>query len=261
MKTAVLEGKNIKNLKSFYDEVEKKLTSGLGWKIGRNLDAFNDILKGDFGIHGYGKELLIVWNDSDFSREKLGHKETIKYLNDIMKKCHPSNLPDLRKRLKLVEKGQGETLFDTILDIISTHPYIKLELKTSPAEKTKDSEKKKFSTPDEYIEMFPKHIQKKLKEIRKEIRKTVPDAEEKISYQMPCFALNGILVWYAGYEKHIGFYPSSSGIAKFQKEISKYKNSKGAVQFPLDEPLPMELIKKIVLFRVKENSAKKEKKT
>lgn len=259
MKTAVLEGKTIKNLKSFYDEVEKKLTSELGWKIGRNLDAFNDVLRGGFGIHEYGQDLQLIWNDSDISREKLGHKETIKYLHNIMKKCHPSNLPELRKRLKLVEKGQGETLFDTILDIIKTHPYIKLELKTSDSEKD-SSEKKKFSTVDEYLAGFQNHIQKKLKEIRKEIRKTVPDAEEKISYNMPCFALNGILVWYAGYEKHIGFYPSSSGIAKFKKEISEYKNSKGAVQFPLDEPLPMDLIRKIVLFRVQENSAKKKKK-
>lgn len=85
------------------------------------------------------------------------------------------------------------------------------------------------------------------------IKKSAPEAEEKISYQIPTFYLNGNLIHFAGYKNHIGFYPTSSGIKAFKKELSKYKNSKGSVQFPLDEKLPLALIKKIVKYRVKEN--------
>src|SRR5688572_13212939 len=109
---------------------------------------------------------------------------------------------------------------------------------------------------DEYIATFPAHIQKLLNQLHKTIRKTAPEAEESISYQMPAFKLNGPLVYFAGYNNHIGFYPTPSGIEKFQQELSKYKSSKGAVQFPIDEPLPLELVSRIVRFRVKENHEK-----
>ncbi|NVO03338.1 MAG: DUF1801 domain-containing protein [Bacteroidetes bacterium] len=106
---------------------------------------------------------------------------------------------------------------------------------------------------DDYIASFPREIQTLLEQVRSTIRKSAPDAEEVISYQMPAFKLNGMLVYFAAFKNHIGFYPTSSGISHFKNEISIYKNSKGAVQFPFDKPLPLELISKIVRFRVSEN--------
>ena len=107
---------------------------------------------------------------------------------------------------------------------------------------------------DEYIRGFPQSIQEKLTQLRTLIHKHAPLAVEKISYQMPTFYLNGNLVHFAAHTHHLGFYPTSSGISHFQKELSGYKSSKGAVQFPLDRPLPVELITRIVQFRVQENS-------
>ena len=99
-----------------------------------------------------------------------------------------------------------------------------------------------------------------LGQMRATIKKAAPQAEEKISYAMPIFFLNGNLVHFAGYKNHIGFYPAPSGISAFNDELSKYKGAKGSVQFPLDEPLPLVLITKIVKFRVKENLEKSTKK-
>lgn len=106
---------------------------------------------------------------------------------------------------------------------------------------------------DKYISGFPKEVQVLLKQVRDTIKMAVPEAEETIKYGMPTFVLNGNLVHFAGYKKHIGFYPTPSGIENFQKELSEYKTSKGAIQFPLDKPIPFDLIAKIVKFRVKEN--------
>jgi uncharacterized protein YdhG (YjbR/CyaY superfamily) len=111
---------------------------------------------------------------------------------------------------------------------------------------------------DEYIEAFPLNVQQIMQELRETIRKAAPQAEERISYQMPSFFLNGVLVYFAAYKNHIGFYPTASGIANFKEELSVYKSSKGAVQFPIGKPLPMRLITKIVKFRVKENLEKAE---
>lgn len=108
----------------------------------------------------------------------------------------------------------------------------------------------------EYIASFPAPIQKLLKQLHETIRTSAPQAEESISYQMPAFKLNGPLVYFAGYNNHIGFYPTPSGIEKFQQDLSPYKSSKGAVQFPIDEPLPLELVSRIVRFRVTENLEK-----
>ncbi|MCZ7556374.1 MAG: DUF1801 domain-containing protein [Bacteroidia bacterium] len=109
---------------------------------------------------------------------------------------------------------------------------------------------------DEYIARFSPQIQEKLSEIRRIIREAAPDAKEKLSYQIPTFDLFGNLVHFAGYDHHIGFYPGSSGIARFRDEIAMYKNARGSVQFPLDRPLPAKLIRKIVLFRAEENRGK-----
>jgi uncharacterized protein YdhG (YjbR/CyaY superfamily) len=114
-----------------------------------------------------------------------------------------------------------------------------------------------FSTVDEYIQSFPLETREKLETIRKTIRENVPEgATEIISYQIPTFYLEGNLVHFAAYKNHIGFYPTSSGIRDFEKELSKYKTGKGTAQFPLDEPLPLDLIKNIVKFRVEENLSK-----
>lgn len=109
---------------------------------------------------------------------------------------------------------------------------------------------------DAYIAEFPVDVQAKLQELRATIRAAAPDAEERISYQMPTFYLHGNLVHFAAYARHIGFYPIPQGIAAFAAELARYKQGKGSVQFPLDEPLPLELIGRIVAFRVAENVAK-----
>jgi uncharacterized protein YdhG (YjbR/CyaY superfamily) len=114
---------------------------------------------------------------------------------------------------------------------------------------------------DAYIHKFPLETQKKLSQIRAIIKAASPQAEETINYQMPTFQLHGNLVHFAGYKNHIGFYPAPSAIIKFEKELSSYKNSKGAVQFPLSDPLPEKLIRKMVLFRVKENIEKAKEKS
>ncbi|MEQ8236008.1 MAG: DUF1801 domain-containing protein [Syntrophomonadaceae bacterium] len=106
---------------------------------------------------------------------------------------------------------------------------------------------------DEYISHFPPSIQEILQELRQTIQAAAPGSQEKISYQMPTFWLGGNLVHFAVYKHHIGFYPTPSAIEAFQEELMAYKSSKGAVQFPLGEPLPLELISRMVKFRVAEN--------
>ena len=114
---------------------------------------------------------------------------------------------------------------------------------------------------DEYIEGFPKDIQKILEKIRMTVRKAAPNAKETISYQMPAFTLHGNLVYFAAYKNHIGFYPAPMGIDQFKAELSKYRKGKGTLQFQIDEPIPYGLISKIVKFRVKSNLEKAKKKT
>ena len=114
---------------------------------------------------------------------------------------------------------------------------------------------------DEYIAGFPKDTQKLLEQLRAAIIKAAPGAEEAISYQMPAYKYHGMLVYFAGYKNHIGFYPTASGIETFKKELSVYKGAKGSVQFPLDKPLPLQLVTKIVKFRMKENLEKESIKT
>jgi uncharacterized protein YdhG (YjbR/CyaY superfamily) len=117
-----------------------------------------------------------------------------------------------------------------------------------------------FQSIDEYISTFPPEVQEILQTLRQVIKESAPDAIEKISYQMPTFALHGNLVHFAAYKNHIGFYPGASGIASFQDKLSAYKNAKGSVQFPIEKQLPYELITEIVKFRVVENVKKAEEK-
>jgi uncharacterized protein YdhG (YjbR/CyaY superfamily) len=106
---------------------------------------------------------------------------------------------------------------------------------------------------DEYIAGFPQDVQVILEKVRQTIREAAPDAEETISYRIPTFTLKGNLVHFAAFKKHIGFYPSSTGIERFKQELSVYEGGKGSVQFPLGKPVPFDLIGKIVKFRVAEN--------
>ena len=113
---------------------------------------------------------------------------------------------------------------------------------------------------DDYIAGFPADIRKRLAAMRAIIRRHAPDAVEKISYRVPTFYLNGNLVHFAAFKHHVGFFPGPSGIRKFQKELRPYKSAKGSVQFPHDEPLPLDLVAAIVEFRVSESRVPKRRK-
>ena len=113
----------------------------------------------------------------------------------------------------------------------------------------------KTTNIDEYIASFPENVQKLLREMRSTIKKAAPGSEETIKYDMPCFVLNGNLVYFAGYKNHIGFYSAPTDNNDFKKDLLPYKTGKGSVQFPLDKPLPLGLITKMVKFKVKQNAA------
>ena len=117
--------------------------------------------------------------------------------------------------------------------------------------------RKQSKTIDGYISNFPRNIRDTLEELRRVIRELAPEAEETIDYGIPTFKLNGNLVHFAAFKNHIGFYPTPSAIKAFKKELAPYNQAKGSVQFPLDKPIPFNLVKEIVKFRVKENQAKK----
>lgn len=121
-------------------------------------------------------------------------------------------------------------------------------------------EQNTYNTVDEYILQFPDKVQEILQELRRLIKDTAPEAEEKISYQMPTYYLQGNLVHFAAHKNHIGFYPTPTGIEAFKDELSNYKGAKGSVQFPINKPMPFDLIRKIVEFRVSENKNKAVKK-
>jgi uncharacterized protein YdhG (YjbR/CyaY superfamily) len=115
---------------------------------------------------------------------------------------------------------------------------------------------KKLETIDEYIDTFPGDVQVILQDLRQTIGEAAPQAEETINYQIPTFKLNGNLVHFAAYKKHIGFYPAPSGIEAFKDELAPYEVSKGAIKFPIGEPIPLDLVSKIVQFRVTEQLKK-----
>jgi len=117
-----------------------------------------------------------------------------------------------------------------------------------------------YDTIEEYIASFPPEVQEILNKLRNVIKESAPDASEKISWEMPTFVLHGNLVHFAAHKKHIGFYPAPSGIDAYRDELSDYKMSKGAIQFPIDKPLPYDLIRKIVKYRVIENTKQAEEK-
>ncbi|MBP9851926.1 MAG: DUF1801 domain-containing protein [Candidatus Pacebacteria bacterium] len=119
----------------------------------------------------------------------------------------------------------------------------------------KTSTKTSISTIDQYIKQFPKDVQPKLKELRDVIKKAAPKATETISYGIPTFKQNGNLVHFGGFKSHIGFFPGADGVAAFSKDFAGYKQSKGTIQFPLDAKMPFTLVRKVVKYRIKQNTA------
>ena len=124
-----------------------------------------------------------------------------------------------------------------------------------------ENKKSGFNSIDEYIGTFPEEVQKILEEIRATIKAAAPEAEEKISYQMPTFFLNGNLIHFAAFKNHIGLYPTPGGTEAFKRELSIYQGAKGSVRLPIDKPMPLKLISRIVKFRVAENLKKSEAKS
>ena len=126
--TIVLDGREIFDLSSFYDEIESKLTSDHGWNMGRNLDAFNDVLRGGFGVFDYDEPVRLVWQHSEESRADLGWAETVEYLQFQLGACHPDDVPLVKEDLELAEKKAGKTLFEIIIGIIREHGHVELVL-------------------------------------------------------------------------------------------------------------------------------------
>lgn len=124
-----------------------------------------------------------------------------------------------------------------------------------------EEKKNAVNTIDDYILQFSASVQTTLQQLRSVIKEAAPDADEKISWQMPTFVLHGNLVHFAAYKKHVGFYPGASGIEAFKNQLTEYKTSKGAVQFPIGKPIPYALISEIVRFRVSENTEISQAKT
>lgn len=118
---------------------------------------------------------------------------------------------------------------------------------------------KAYATIDDYIASCPEDVRPKLEKLRRAIRSAAPEAEETISYRMPAFRLNGPLVYFAAFKTHFGFFPTSSPIPVFKAALASYETSKGTIRFPLDRPIPFDLVKKIVGYKVKENSSRGEK--
>jgi len=110
---------------------------------------------------------------------------------------------------------------------------------------------------DDYVDRFPRHVQRLLTQMRRTVQAAAPQARETISYRMPAFRLDRMLVWFAAHTGHIGFYPGAGAIAAFQNELAAYTRAKGSVQFPFDEPLPLALVRRIVTFRVKQGTGVK----
>jgi RNAse (barnase) inhibitor barstar len=124
----ILDGNNFSSLMTFYDEVERQLTKNLEWSIGRNLDALNDILRGGFGRHEYDEPFTLVWLNSQKSQKDLGWEETLNYLTEKIKNCHPANLKQVKTELEFAKQRKGLTLYEILIDIIKQHNHVQLEV-------------------------------------------------------------------------------------------------------------------------------------
>jgi RNAse (barnase) inhibitor barstar len=124
MKEILIDGNKFSDLSGFYDEIERIFTKGLNWKIGRNLDALNDLLRGGFGMHEYEQPIVVRWINSTKSQSDFGYKATLEYLKSVLEKCHRSNRKSVKNRIELAKNEKGETLFQTISGIIEDHHHI-----------------------------------------------------------------------------------------------------------------------------------------
>lgn len=127
MKRIVIDGNNFSDLEGFYNEIERVFTNNLEWKIGRNLNAFNDILRGGFGVHEYEEPFILVWENIKKSKTDLGYLETAKYLRKNLESCHPTNSQYIKECLIRAENGEGETIFDEIIKIIKDKDHEEIE--------------------------------------------------------------------------------------------------------------------------------------
>jgi len=128
----IIDGSKFSNLEEFYDEMERILTKGLSWRVGRNLDAFNDLLRGGFGVHEYGEALAVRWLHAGKSREDFGYEATVQHWENVLAKCHPSNVSKIQEKIDMAKLQKGDTLFDIIAKIIldtdNSGHYCTLEL-------------------------------------------------------------------------------------------------------------------------------------
>jgi uncharacterized protein YdhG (YjbR/CyaY superfamily) len=185
----------------------------------------------------------MFWSGVDFAEEKLNVRgEKFKEASIFYNNISDINIKDLKRWLLKSKEIQWD--YKNIVKRKGVLEPLKGLESQNKSKKLSPYGPKKFSSIDDYHLTFPKDVQIILQKLRKQIKKTAPKAEELISYNMPAFKLHSVPVYYAAYKEHIGFYPTPSPIKFFKEDLKKYKTSKGAIQFPLNEPLPMALIKK-----------------
>lgn len=197
---------------------------------------------------------LLFWSGQSFNEPKLQQEGSFKAAEMRYTMASQIDVPLLKRWLKKAEKIQWDYK-NIVKRKGQLEPLKGIEVKGTLT-KAPPYGAIKFTTIDEYHNTFPEAIQLVLQQLRKLIKQAASQAEEVISYNMPAFKQNKVLVYYAAYKTHIGFYPTPLPIVVFKEELQQYQTSKGAIQFPLDEPLPAALIKKIVKFRVKEDVEK-----
>jgi RNAse (barnase) inhibitor barstar len=127
-KKLIIDGNHFSDLAGFYNEVERNLTKDLDWKIGRNLDAYNDVLRGGFGVHEYGEPITLTWINSEKSKRDFGWNATVNYREQILTRCHPDNIPYVEEDIAKAKAGEGQTLFDEIVEITRGHEHVELLL-------------------------------------------------------------------------------------------------------------------------------------
>lgn len=125
-KKVIIDGSEFNNIEGFYNEIDRVLTKDLTWETGHNLNAFNDLLRGGFGIHEYSEPITLIWENANKSKKDLGYKATVTYYENILTRCHPSKINKVKELLENAKKEMGETLFDIIVQIIKEHEEIEL---------------------------------------------------------------------------------------------------------------------------------------
>lgn len=138
-KTITINGNKFSDLEGFYNEIDRVLTHELDWQTGHNMAAFNDLLRGGFGVHEYEEPIKIIWTHSNKNKEELGWAATIKFIGDTLKTCHPTNIPQVKEDLELAKQHNGKTLFESIVEMIKEHEHIELSMMGCTTNCTKSS--------------------------------------------------------------------------------------------------------------------------